>query len=41
MTALHEILLDYDDEIKGDAMSEMCITYGKMRYAYKKVSRKR
>ena len=41
MTALHEILLDQGDEIKGDGMGEMCITYGKMRYAYKKVSGKR
>ena len=41
MTALCQILLDQGDEIKGDAMSEMCITYGKVRYAYKKVSRKR
>ena len=41
MTSLHEILLDQDDEIEDDAMSEMCITYGKMRYACKKVSRKR
>ena len=41
MTALHEILLDQDDEIKDDAMSEMCIAFGKMRYAYGKVSRKR